>query len=218
MHGDSRPIHSAQTAPHPRLQAVLERHRDSIWQAPVHAPTRKAFDRLRRELAAEPRSIVLDSGCGTGQSTMSLATHHPDDWVVGVDQSAARLSRLAPTGYARQGNAFFVRAELASFWRLFVDAGFSAQRHFLLYPNPWPKAAQLGRRWHGHPVFPTLMRSAATFELRSNWRVYAEEFAHALQFAGHAEASVAAFEAHEPLSPFERKYRDSGHALWRVTT
>jgi tRNA (guanine-N7-)-methyltransferase len=27
--------------------------------------------------------------------------------------------------------------------------------------------------------------------------------------------AVKEFEARDPITPFERKYRDSGHALWR---
>ena len=149
---------------------------------------------------------------------MQLAVQFPQHCVIGIDQSAARLQRHAPQGIARLGNAIVLRAELASFWRLFVAAGWHAERHFLLYPNPWPKAAQLGRRWHGHPVFPSLMRTAQSFELRSNWRVYAEEFGFALGYAGCPDVLIESFDCNEPLTPFERKYRDSGHVLWRVAT
>ena len=88
-------------------------------------------------------------------------------------------------------------------------------RHCIFYPNPWPKAEHLGRRWHGHPRFADLLRLGGRLELRTNWPVYAQEFAHALQVAGHAATLgvVAAPEA-EPISPFERKYALSGHTLW----
>jgi len=216
MQSSSHPVQSAQTAVHPRLEETLRRHFDNPWQQPLHAPTQRAFALLQTMLGDAPGPIILDSGCGTGASTLRLAELHPGHCVIGVDQSAARLRRLAPDGIAQIGNAVVLRAELASFWRLFVDAGLSTQCHYLLYPNPWPKAAHLGRRWQGHPVFPTLMRTAQGFELRSNWRVYVEEFACALRFAGHAPAGVEALPIEEPLTPFERKYRHSGHGLWRV--
>ena len=55
-------------------------------------------------------------------------------------------------------------------------------------------------------------------ELRTNWSIYAEEFAFALQASGwqalieqiEIDANIAA------LSLFEAKYARSGHALWRV--
>jgi tRNA (guanine-N7-)-methyltransferase len=218
MQASSHPVQSAQSALHPRLHETLRRHFDNPWQQPLHVPTQQAFARLQAMLGDAQRPLILDSGCGTAASTMRLAELHPDHTVIGVDQSAARLQRLAPEGIAQIGNAIMVRAELASFWRLFVAARMQAERHYLLYPNPWPKAAHLGRRWQGHPVFPTLMRSAQQFELRSNWQVYVEEFAFALRFAGFAHAEVDMLQPDVPLTPFERKYRDSGHALWRVTT
>ncbi len=162
------------------------------------------------------RDIIMDSGCGTGDSTLALAACFPECWVIGIDQSAARLRRHAPDGFAVRGNTVIVRAELASFWRLFNTAGLRACRHYLLYPNPWPKAAQLGRRWQGHPVFFDLLHTADRIELRSNWQVYVEEFALALRFAGLDDARAESYAAELPLTPFERKYRDSGHALWRV--
>jgi tRNA (guanine-N7-)-methyltransferase len=203
---------------HPRLHETLLRHGRSEWQQPLHAPTRHAFEQLRIMLADNPTLILLDSGCGTGESTLRLAALHPAHCVIGVDQSAVRLARLAAKGIARYGNAVLLRAELSSFWRLFVAAGWRAERHYLLYPNPWPKAAHLARRWHGHPVFPTLLGTARSFELRSNWQVYAEEFAFALNLLGGSPASVEAFVCEQPLTPFERKYCASGHALWRVRT
>jgi tRNA G46 methylase TrmB len=218
MQASSHPVQSAQTAVHPRLQETVRRHFDNPWQQPLHAPTQHAFSQLQSMLGNTPLPLMLDSGCGTAASTLHLAELHPGHCVIGVDQSAARLRRLAPDGIAAIGNAIILRAELASFWRLFVEAGMQAERHYLLYPNPWPKAVHLGRRWQGHPVFPTLMRTARQFELRSNWRVYVEEFAFALRFTGHAQAAVETLHIDLPLTPFERKYWDSGHGLWRVQT
>jgi tRNA (guanine-N7-)-methyltransferase len=218
MQAASRPIRSAQSDVHPRLVETLRRHFGSAWRQPAHAPTLQAFASLNALRAGDARPLLLDSGCGNGVSTLTLAERHPRHCVIGIDQSVDRLRRLAPSGLAVHGNAILLRAELASFWRLSVAAGWRAERHYLLYPNPWPKAAQFSRRWHGHPVFPELMRTALAFELRTNWPVYAIEFAAALKFARHERAAACVFECDEPLTPFERKYRDSEHELWRVTS
>lgn len=110
----------------------------------------------------------------------------------------------------------FVRADLVDFWRLLDDAGLRLARHYILYPNPWPKIGHLGRRWHAHPVFPWIPRLGGVLECRSNWQVYIEEFALALEETIGRPVPWARFEAQVPLTPFERKYRDSGQALYRL--
>lgn len=91
------------------------------------------------------------------------------------------------------------------------------QAHYLLYPNPWPKPAHLGRRVHGHPAFPLLLQLGGALELRSNWQLYVEEFGVALQLCGVAARVAAVPQEEAPLTLFERKYRDSGQQLWRMS-
>ena len=69
-------------------------------------------------------------------------------------------------------NLILMRADLNDFYRLAADAGWRLARHFILYPNPWPKSVHLKRRWHGAPVFPYMLRLGGVMELRSNWKLY----------------------------------------------
>ncbi len=85
--------------------------------------------------------------------------------------------------------------------------------HYLLYPNPWPKAKHLQRRVHGHASFAWLSGLGGRVELRSNWQLYVEEFGMAMHLAGR-RGYVSRLMAEFPLTAFERKYRDSGHRLW----
>ncbi|HAY27541.1 MAG TPA: SAM-dependent methyltransferase, partial [Candidatus Accumulibacter sp.] len=112
-------------------------------------------------------------------------------------------------------NLDLVRADLVDYWRLLHDAGGRLDRHYLLYPNPWPKSCHLGRRWHGHPVFPTLLALGGVLECRSNWPLYIAELCFAIEtLRGHTVACERYLPA-AALTPFERKYFASGHALWR---
>ena len=111
-----------------------------------------------------------------------------------------------------------MRADLTTFWRLVRRAGWTVDFHFLLYPNPWPKPGQLQRRWHAHPVFPELLALGGQLEMRCNWKIYADEFAFAVsRFLGRPVEAIR-LAVDEPLSPFERKYRDSGHDLYLVVS
>jgi tRNA G46 methylase TrmB len=209
-------VTSRQRAIHPRLGAVVDAHLARPWRAPLHEPTVNAFDALRTALDGAVTGLVLDSGCGTGDSTRQIA-RGAGRLVIGVDQSAARLRRGGMNRFPhREGNAIWLRAELATFWRLAVGAGWRLRRHYLLYPNPWPKPAQLRRRWHAHPVFPDLLRLGGRLEMRCNWEVYALEFASTVNRVLGTDVLPAQPGELAISSPFERKYRASGHPLYSV--
>jgi tRNA G46 methylase TrmB len=205
------------------LLETVERHRIRAWQQPLHAPTMAAFSALQEFMKGDDRPLVLDSGCGTGASTRILGRMHPDCRVIGVDKSADRLSRTGAVGFPHsEGNVSWLRGDLTTFWRLAEQAGWQLSHHYLLYPNPWPKPGQLQRRWHAHPVFPGMLRLGGQLELRCNWRLYAEEFCAALNHclsAGQGQSCrVQDLDCDKDLSPFEAKYRASGHLLYSVST
>ncbi|MDX1381781.1 MAG: hypothetical protein R3233_11700 [Xanthomonadales bacterium] len=215
----SRPVVSNQPGVHPRLAERVRRHLESPWQRPLHRPTMIAFDALLPILDAEPdRPLVLDSGCGSGASTRLLARRHPEALVLGVDRSASRLARDGHHRLPhREGNALWLRAELATLWRSLRAAGHHPAYHYLLYPNPWPKAVHLQRRWHAHPAFADLLALGGRLEMRCNWKTYAKEFAQALALATGEEHRPERIVFAAPITPFERKYLASGHALYAVT-
>jgi tRNA G46 methylase TrmB len=216
--GDSRPVCSRQREIHPRLGAALDAHVSQSWRAPLHPPTVEAFESLDRVAGLSGGNLVVDAGCGTGESTRQIARALPGYLVIGIDKSADRLRRGGIVRYPhREGNAVWLRADLATFWRLAVEAGWRLRRHYLLYPNPWPKPAQLRRRWHAHPVFPYLLRLGGVLEMRSNWRVYAQEFAMAANRLLGTGARPVLLRDTAVTSPFERKYRASGHRLYSVS-
>lgn len=207
---------SAQAEVHERLLAMVKRHLDTPFRKPYAAYNREAFAASLQGWDGR-RPLVLDAGCGVGHSTIELARRYPDHWVIGVDQSADRLARRKPYPESMwPDNLVFVRADLVDYWRLCVAEGLKLARHYVLYPNPWPKIGHLGRRWHAHPVFPYIPALGGVLECRTNWRVYAEEFALALNCTTGLACAPEVFEAASPLTPFERKYRDSGQTLYRV--
>ncbi|OLO05171.1 tRNA (guanine(46)-N(7))-methyltransferase TrmB [Salinicola socius] len=220
MQASSRAIISSQQGPHQDLVRRVQRARDSEWQRPPAEHTRDAFDGAARWLAAQDRPLILDAGCGVGLSTRRLAEHHPDHAVIGVDRSEQRLSR---DHGALPDNALLVRADLVDFWRLARDADWRPARHYLLYPNPYPKSTQLKKRWQGHPVFPAILALGGTLELRSNWEIYVQEFALGVKTLCGVDGEIAPFvpggasttpREQTFLTPFEQKYFESGQALW----
>ena len=212
-------IIGGQTAVHEHLEASVRRHLEHSWRQPPHLPTVDVYRLLAKTVGFMDGSpFILDSGCGTGSSTQSLADNHPGHLVIGVDQSIARLARSGLTSSIQQtANCVLVRAELATFWRLLLKDGLVPDRHLLLYPNPWPKPGHLARRWHGHPVFPDLLSVGGEIELRCNWEIYALEFAQAVQLATGVTIKAQHIRPETAISPFEKKYLERGHSLYGVT-
>ncbi|MFT5535020.1 MAG: tRNA (guanine-N7-)-methyltransferase [Candidatus Paceibacteria bacterium] len=216
MHANSRPVTSSQTDVHSHLLRTVTRHLSSPYLKPIMPYNRAAFDLFVQHwrVAGEP-SLILDAGCGVGLSTYHLAAQSPQSFVVGIDQSADRIDRKTHWPGPPPPNALLLRAELADFWRLMGAAGIPLARHYLLYPNPWPKIGHLGRRWHGHPAFPAAIALGGMVECRSNWPVYVEEFAMALRHLGVPDVTVEPYAPAVPITPFEIKYLASGQQLWR---
>ena len=217
MEGNSRFISSAQSGPHEDLPELLRRHLAHPFRKPVLDYNRQAFLRAMAARAAwNPQApLILDAGCGVGWSTLRIAEQYPDYFVIGVDQSIDRISRGKPLSLP--DNAVFARADLVDFWRLLQAEGVHLARHYLLYPNPWPKIGHLARRWHGHAVFPTVLALGGVLECRSNWRIYIDELAQAITLATGRLAQCEPWQpTGQPMTPFEKKYLASGHDLHRI--
>jgi len=166
--------------------------------------------------------IILDACCGVGQSTRLLAQQNPQALVIGVDKSAHRIDRNVEGFNADDGftasNYHLVRADLNDFYRLVKTANWPVKKHYILYPNPWPKAKHLQRRWHGSAVFPQMTSIGEQLILRSNWRLYLEEFQQAAKrVALTGDISQVAVIKDQALTPFEAKYQASEQVCWQLT-
>jgi tRNA (guanine-N7-)-methyltransferase len=211
-------VTSSQDGVHPHLHRTVRRHLETRWSQPLHQPTLDAYRQLEQEgIFSTDQPMILDSGCGTGKSTQKLAALHPGHLVIGADRSRVRLGRSGVnSNFSVSGNCILLRAELATLWRLLARDRRLPERHFILYPNPWPKPGHLSRRWHGHPVFPWLLALGGEIELRCNWEIYALEFALAVQIATGETVKVEHFQPASSVSPFEKKYLERGQLLFRV--
>jgi tRNA (guanine-N7-)-methyltransferase len=203
-------IKSKQLAVHPNTESIAKKHRNAIYQRPFSDLQRKAFEGADHFVSQRQAKVVLDSGCGTGDSSFWLAEQFPNHTIIAIDQSSVRLQK-AQTKLKQKSlpNLFFVRARLEDFWRLVRTSDWEVERHYILYPNPWPKPEHFLRRFHGHPVFSDLLQLAPSLELRTNWRLYLEEFALATKILTGHSFKVQQIDAPEGVSAFERKYRDA---------
>lgn len=229
--GDSKAIITNQSGIHEKLDEVVQKHLTHPFQKPYQVHTEQAFkemnSRVNDFLEANPDGeIILDACCGVGQSTRILAQQFPRSLIIGVDKSDHRISRNVDIrnieGFSQEKdsqakNYHLVRADLNDFYRLVKKANWPVSKHYILYPNPWPKSKHLQRRWHGSAVFPQMTSIGKTIILRSNWLLYLQEFQQAAKQVNLTGALTKLAVEEQALTPFEAKYQASGQICWQLS-
>eukprot|EP00934_Nitzschia_sp_Nitz4_P001000 Nitzschia sp. Nitz4//scaffold322_size40381//17216//18090//NITZ4_007561-RA/size40381-exonerate_est2genome-gene-0.58-mRNA-1//1//CDS//3329547830//1000//frame0 len=220
------------------LDRVVTKHCETLRQylaeKPIAAHTRATFDSLYQTMTGLDRPVILDSGCGTGRSSLFLGEKYPDHVVVGIDRSKVRLNKndvykqpIEGTNVGMNNNVFLVRAELTDFWRLWMDSPLgTVDKHFLLYPNPYPKRKRWMNRWYGHASFPMLFEIGFNeMVLRANWQAYLEDFGQATKIyekyssedCQYRMSGIQQIDAsEEPWSNFEAKYHAVGEPVFEL--
>jgi tRNA (guanine-N7-)-methyltransferase len=232
------------------LRSIVQKHSSQLdrWldNKPIAAHTRRAFDMLGLT-PNNATKIILDSGCGTGRSSVLLADMHPDHLVIGVDRSLVRLNRnvMYRKNSVQQGDARdeeeplvqsmpdkpnlrLVRAELSDFWRCCLESNITISRHYLLYPNPYPKKARVKSRWYAHPSFPLIFQLGGdAIVVKSNWNLYLQEFSQSVGYMMQCGA-VRPYLVSAERGPteridksvawtnFEKKYDDTGEKTYEL--
>ena len=218
MQTTSRTVSSSQICKHKNLSSIVRRHLTTQYQQPIRDFNLQIFKQIESIKNSHHSPIILDSGCGTGESTRIIAREYPSCLVIGIDKSLHRLRRSGvnnDSGIIHADNYILARTNIVDFWRLASKASWQLYKHLILYPNPWPKPKHLGRRWHAHPVFPFLLSLGGHLELRTNWKIYAQEFSTAISKATDQTIISEPYSPQSTISPFEKKYLDSGHDLYR---
>ena len=123
---------------HTNLKKVVNRHLNSEYRRPIAKHTQENFNELLEKIKNNKKPIILDSGCGTGESCINLYEKHPDFLIIGADRSEKRLEKgranIAKKKY--ENSIHLIRAELADFWRLCLKNNINLNHHYILYPNP----------------------------------------------------------------------------------
>lgn len=216
---NSKSVVSEQSKIHENLVKIVKKFQFGIYKKPICMGVVKNFEKILIKLSEGCfESIIFDWGCGIGQSTYLLALDYPNSLIVGVDKSVSRLQRKNHFKNKLPNNMLLFEGNLVDWWKLVAKQKQSLRihKHFILFPNPYPKKKHLKLRWHGQPIFQSIMEIGAPLELRSNWKVYVEEFAEATKiYFPDQSVFVEKYEPDQFLTPFEKKYFLSGQNLYR---
>lgn len=213
-------IQTAQQTVHTDLETIVRKHQQHPFQKPIAAHAQAVWQLLKQELQANRGRLILDNGCGTAQSTQYLQQQYPDHLIIACDKSLARLQRNPFAPWAPEqlvlsvDNVRLCRVDCVDFIRLCAAAQCEFAQHYMFYPNPWPKAKHVMRRWHGHPVFPNLLAVSQALHVRSNWVIYIEEFAQACALFPGWQGQVSFMQEAEGITAFEQKYISVGEPLY----
>jgi tRNA G46 methylase TrmB len=209
---------------HEDLLSIVRKYRHSEFKKPIAQHTQQAFDFILLWLSDWQGDVIIDACCGVGESSLILAQRNPNAKVIGVDKSIARLEKhkhyqdKMPDGLKH--NVRLLQADLVDFWRLLAEhqpsADWTISKQCLFYPNPYPKKAQVQKRWHASPAFAAMLACSQQIEVRSNWHIYIQEFQIALQVYGLGSSIELVSDT--PITPFERKYSESGQKCWLLQT
>jgi tRNA G46 methylase TrmB len=235
----ARSISTNQTHVHEELNKILARHKLNDFQRPIAHHTEAAFNGMLAWLGGFSGDLILDAGCGVGESTINIAAQYPNAKVIGVDKSIVRLDKHKSYALQRSAqknktssgsthsvdpNYLLLQADLNDFWRLlatYIQENkpiWQVSKQFILYPNPYPKKSQIGKRWHGSALFPVIVNVSANIELRSNWRLYLEECLLGAKYYGLGGniSEISIDSSTLAYTPFERKYIESNQACFKL--
>jgi len=228
MESMPREITTNQLGVHEDLASIVNKYRQFEFKKPIAEHTKQTFELVIDWLGDWQGDVIIDACCGVGESTIVLAQQNPSAKIIGIDKSVARLDKHAY--YKRRkddesvgksaDNVKVFQADLNDFWRLMANysasANWTISKQCVFYPNPYPKKAQVQKRWHASPTFIALLKCSRNIEVRSNWLIYLEEFQQALSIHG-VKSNITAVSG-VPITPFERKYTESGQQCWQLQT
>jgi len=162
-------------------------------------------------------NIILDIGCGVGESTINLANKYQDCLVIGIDKSLDRIKRNNDFKKNIPENMLLVRGNVIDLWPMFLERKktLNIVKQYILYPNPYPKEKHVKLRWHGHPIFQSILNIKSPIEVRSNWRLYLEEFEFMVnEYGQQFILKLELFTPEKSITPFERKFLESSQDLF----
>ena len=174
---------------------------------------------LARVFAREA-PVVLEIGCGMGETTVAIAQAHPDVDFVGVEVHTPGVGSLLKRAAEHDlRNLRVIAHDAVEVVSTMIPAASLGGVH-VFFPDPWPKKRHHKRRLlkpaFVHELALRLNRDGV-LHVATDWRDYAEEALQTLTGESLLENTAAGFAqrpATRPLTKFEARGLELGHDVW----
>lgn len=218
----SKSVYSDQVGIHEDLSKLVKKFQRLAYLKPVsESVLLEGIETIRWIQDAGNPGVILDMGCGTGESTNYLAKKYPENLIIGIDKSKDRIFRKNTFKKEMPSNMRLILGNIVDWWLFFEknQDQLNILKQYILYPNPYPKQKHLKLRWHAQPIFKSIANLKSEIEVRSNWRLYVQEFRFALQqYSNNSLADIESINPENYISPFEKKYYLSRQEIFRFKT
>ena len=215
--GNSNIVTTNQEGIHKNLEDIVSKYSFENYKRPLADFSKEVWGEILTWIGEE--EVIFDLGCGIGASSIYLSKKYPNVKVVGIDKSVSRLNRKNAFKNNLNHNIKLFRGELLDLipliYKDYKSKMINIHSIYLLYPNPYPKKIHVKRRFHGSPICIYLYNIKLPIILRSNWKLYLDEFS----FVGNLfqrSSVIEKVENPELITPFEEKFYRSGQDIFEL--
>lgn len=164
--------------------------------------------------------VILEIGCGMGETTIQIASLHPETDYLGVEVHAPGVGSVLKQASERGlANLRILQHDAVEVVRHMLPQESLNGAH-IFFPDPWPKKRHHKRRLI-QSTFVSLLASrlkpGAYLHLATDWQEYAEQMLAVLHKDALLENTAQGFAIrpdYRPLTKFEQRGIKRGHGVW----
>ena len=171
------------------------------------------------ELFGRSAPLHVDLGCGDGSFLCEMAQQFPKRNFLGIERLTKRVEKVRRKAEKIE-NVRVLRADTLFAVRYLLPE-YSVETFYLLFPDPWPKRRHQFRRIFTRDFLDAV---ADALEQHGVLRVATDQFDyfHQIERVSRAHRQFQVLprspdDAVLPVTKFEKKFRDQGAPIYRLT-
>src|SRR6266536_1009617 len=169
------------------------------------------------QLFGRSAPLHVDLGCGDGSFLCEMAQQFPKRNFLGIDRLTKRVEKVRRKAEKIE-NVRVLRTDTLFAVRYLLPKN-SVETFYLLFPDPWPKRRHQFRRIFTHDFLEAI---AVALEKHGILRVATDQldYFHQIERLSRTHSSFEVVDSHDlvlPLTKFEKKFREQGSPIYRLT-